>query len=66
MFGVFFIGHNDMRRILTDYGFSGHPLKKDYPLSGFIEVHYDEQYKCILYNDVNLIQDYRSWFFENP
>lgn len=66
MFGIFFLGHLDMRRILTDYGFSGHPLKKDYPLSGFIEVHYDEQYKCILYNDVNLIQDYRYWFFENP
>ena len=66
MFGIFFINHADLRRILTDYGFDGHPLKKDYPLSGFIEVHYDEHYKCILYNNVNLVQDYRSWFFENP
>lgn len=66
MFGILFLEHPDLRRILTDYGFSGHPLKKDYPLSGFIEVHYDEKYKCISYNDVNFIQDYRSWFFENP
>jgi NADH:ubiquinone oxidoreductase subunit C len=65
LFGITFIGHFDLRRILTDYGFSGHPLKKDYPLTGFVEVHYDENYKCIMHNNVNLIQDFRYWFFES-
>lgn len=54
-----------MRRILTDYGFQWHPLRKDFPLTGYIEVHYDESYKCILSNDVNLIQDFRIWEFED-
>lgn len=66
LFGLPFLDHADMRRILTDYGLAGHPLKKDYPLSGFVEVHYDEHYKCIVYDDVHLVQDYRSWKFENP
>jgi len=66
MFGVIFINHPDLRRILTDYGFFGHPLKKDYPLSGFIEVHYDDSYKCIFSNSVNLIQDYRQYNFDLP
>jgi NADH-quinone oxidoreductase subunit C len=55
-----FRGHNDLRRILTDYGFLGHPLKKDYPMSGFTEICYDEHYKCILYVPVYLIQDLRG------
>lgn len=59
MFGIVFRGHSDLRRILTDYGLSGHPLKKDYPLSGFTEICYDEHYKCILYIPVHLIQDLR-------
>jgi NADH:ubiquinone oxidoreductase subunit C len=64
LFGLIFCGHTDMRRILTDYGFVGHPLKKDYPLSGFIEVRYDEHYKCILYSAVHLIQEFRSLYFD--
>lgn len=59
MFGIVFVGHTDLRRILTDYGYMWHPLRKDFPLSGYIEIHYDEQYKCIMHNDINLIQEYR-------
>lgn len=66
MFGVYYIGHPDMRRILTDYGFYGNPLRKDFPLSGFIELHYNEHFKCVLYKNVNLIQDYRCFSFDNP
>lgn len=60
LFGITFFGHMDLRRILTDYGFKGHPLKKDFPLSGFTEVHYNEHYKCVMKNHVNFIQDFRS------
>jgi NADH-quinone oxidoreductase subunit C len=66
LFGIVFRGHSDLRRILTDYGFRGHPLKKDYPLSGFTEVCYDEHYKCISYIPVYLIQDMRGWSFGMP
>ena len=65
MFGIVFVGHTDLRRILTDYGYMWHPLRKDFPLSGYIEIHYDEQYKCIMHNDINLIQEYRHWVFEH-
>lgn len=64
LFGLIFHRHPDLRRILTDYGFVGHPLKKDYPLSGYIEVHYDSQYQCVMWNNVNLVQDFRYFFFE--
>jgi NADH:ubiquinone oxidoreductase subunit C len=62
LFGIFFIGHNDLRRILTDYNFFGNPLRKDYPLSGFFEIRYQELTKSVCYKDINLKQDYR--FFE--
>ena len=66
LFGISFIGHKDMRRILTDYGFYGNPMRKDFPLSGFLELHYNERFKCVIYQNVNLIQDYRSFSFDNP
>jgi NADH-quinone oxidoreductase subunit C len=65
MFGIFFIKHPDMRRILTDYGFKGHPLRKDFPLTGFIELHYDDFNKKINYSPVSLAQDYRIFYFNN-
>lgn len=65
MFGVFFTKHPDMRRILTDYGFKGHPLRKDFPLTGFVEVHYDDFNKKIKYGPVSLAQDYRIFYFNN-
>ena len=64
LYGLIFHRHPDLRRILTDYGFIGHPLKKDYPLSGYTEVHYDSVYQCVMSNNVNLIQDFRCFFFE--
>ena len=60
MFGIFFINHPDLRRILTDYGFEGHPLRKDFPLSGFLEVYYNELKKRVVYEPINLSQQYRS------
>lgn len=66
MFGLIFNSHPDLRRILTDYGFFGNPLKKDYPLSGFIEVHYDEKYKCVMSNKINFIQDFRNYSYDLP
>jgi len=65
MFGIFFVGHNDLRRILTDYGFKGHPLRKDFPLTGFIEVRYINNEKRILAEEVSLAQDYRTFYFNN-
>ena len=63
MFGIFFLGHLELRRILTDYGFSGHPLRKDFPLSGFLEVHYSEGKKRVIYEPLELIQEYRDFKF---
>jgi NADH-quinone oxidoreductase subunit C len=65
MFGIFFTKHPDMRRILTDYGFKGHPLRKDFPLTGFIEIHYDDFNKKINYGPISLAQDYRIFYFNN-
>jgi NADH:ubiquinone oxidoreductase subunit C len=66
MFGVLFYGHSDLRRILTDYGFEGHPLRKDYPLSGFVEVRYDDGDKRIVYEPLEVAQEYRSYQFKSP
>jgi len=66
LYGVIFIGHPDMRRLLTDYGFEGHPLRKDFPLTGFVEVRYDDQEKRVLYEPVRLNQEYRKFDFLSP
>nr|AFQ02218.1 NADH dehydrogenase subunit 9 [Elongisporangium undulatum] len=66
MFGIFFINHPDLRRILTDYGFEGHPLRKDFPLSGFLEVYYNELKKRVVYEPINLSQQYRLFEFNSP
>jgi NADH:ubiquinone oxidoreductase subunit C len=65
LFGIFFTQHSDLRRILTDYGFKGHPLRKDFPLTGFIEVRYFNNEKRILAEEVSLAQDYRAFYFNN-
>ena len=66
LYGVIFIGHPDMRRLLTDYGFDGHPLRKDFPLSGFVEVRYDDQEKRVVYEPVRLNQEFRKFDFLSP
>ncbi|GAO98276.1 NADH-quinone oxidoreductase subunit C 1 [Caedimonas varicaedens] len=66
LFGIHFEGHPDLRRLLTDYGFEGHPLRKDFPLTGYVEVRYDDERKRVVYEDVQLPQAYRNFDFLSP
>ncbi|MEL6965045.1 MAG: NADH-quinone oxidoreductase subunit C [Pseudomonadota bacterium] len=66
LFGIFFADHPDLRRLLTDYGFDGHPLRKDFPQTGYVEVRYDDEQKRVVYEPVQLRQDWRSFDFLSP
>jgi NADH-quinone oxidoreductase subunit C len=66
LFGIYFADHPDLRRLLTDYGFEGHPLRKDFPLTGYVEVHYDEDQKRVVYEPVMLKQEFRRFDFLSP
>ncbi len=66
LYGIFFEGNPDLRRILTDYGFEGHPLRKDFPLTGYVELHYDDDQKRVVYEPVRLKQEFRSFDFLSP
>ena len=65
MYGIFFDGHPDLRRILTDYGFHGHPMRKDFPMTGYVEVRYDDEQKRVVYEPVKAVE-FRSWDFLSP
>jgi NADH-quinone oxidoreductase subunit C len=66
LYGVLFTGHPDMRRLLTDYGFEGHPLRKDFPLTGFVEVRWDDEQKRVVYDKIQLAQEFRNFDFLSP
>ncbi|MSP88621.1 MAG: NADH-quinone oxidoreductase subunit C [Alphaproteobacteria bacterium] len=66
LYGIFFADHPDLRRLLTDYGFEGHPMRKDFPLTGYVEVRYDDEQKRVVYEPVKLTQDFRSFDFMSP